>query len=253
MRTPLIAGNWKMNNNIAESMKLVNDLNNLMQDVNNNVEVLVCTPYTALYSIKQLLNNSKIKIGAQNMHYENSGAYTGEISPLMLKEIGVDYVIIGHSERRQYFNETDDTVNKKLISAINHDIKPILCVGETLEQREKKEQESTVEKQIINAYKGISTDDAEKIVVAYEPIWAIGTGRTATSSQANEMASFIRKTIEKLYSKDMAEKVIIQYGGSVKADNTAEIMGQNDIDGALVGGASLKADEFIKIIKNAMK
>ncbi len=253
MRTPLIAGNWKMNNNIAESMKLVNDLNNLMQDVNNNVEVLVCTPFTALYSIKQLLNNSKIKIGAQNMHYENNGAFTGEISPLMLKEIGVDYVIIGHSERRQYFNETDDTVNKKLISAINHSIKPILCVGETLEQREKGEQESTVEKQIINAYKGISADDAAKIVVAYEPVWAIGTGRTATSNQANEMASFIRKIIETLYSKDMSEKVIIQYGGSVKADNTAEIMGQNDIDGALVGGASLKADEFIKIIKNAMK
>lgn len=247
MRTPLIAGNWKMNNNIVESLDLVNNLMQLTKD-SNRVEVLVCSPFTSLFSIKQILKNTNIKLGAQNMHYEENGAYTGEISPLMLKDIGVDYVIIGHSERRQYFNETDETVNKKLNAALKFGIKPILCVGETLEQRESKIEKETVKNQIINALKNIEKEDAENIVIAYEPIWAIGTGKTATSLEANEMASFIRDTFAQIYSNELSEHLVILYGGSVKGDNASEIMEQSDIDGALVGGASLKAEEFIKII-----
>ena len=252
MRTPLIAGNWKMNNNIEESLKLVESLIKLTTTINNSVDILICPPFTALYPIKKLLNGSNIKLGAQNMHFENFGAYTGEISAKMLENIGVDYVIIGHSERRQYFNETDETVNKKLKVAINYGIKPILCVGETLEQREIGEEEFTVKNQIINDLTGIVPEDAMKIVIAYEPIWAIGTGRTATSSQANEMASFIRNTIEELYTTEISQNIIIQYGGSVNGGNASEIMNQSDIDGALVGGASLKAEEFIRIINNSM-
>lgn len=252
MRTPLIAGNWKMNNNINDSLKLIKELNSLTSDINDNIGILVCPPFTALYAVKQALSNKKIKLGAQNMHYESSGAYTGEISPEMLRDLGVEYVIIGHSERRQFFFETDDTVNKKLKAASRYDIKPILCVGETPEQREKGEQEATVKRQIYNALNGISAEDAVKVIIAYEPIWAIGTGKNATSCQANEMATFIRNTFKELYSAEASQNVIIQYGGSVKADNAAEILIQSDIDGALVGGASLKADEFIKIIKGAM-
>jgi len=252
MRTPLIAGNWKMNNNIEESLKLVETLISLTTTINNSVDILICPPFTALYPIKKLLNGSNIKLGAQNMHFENFGAYTGEISAKMLENIGVDYVIIGHSERRQYFNETDETVNKKLKVAINYGIKPILCVGETLEQREIGKEEFTVKNQIINDLTGIVPEDAMKIVIAYEPIWAIGTGRTATSSQANEMASFIRNTIEELYTTEISQNIIIQYGGSVNGGNASEIMNQSDIDGALVGGASLKAEEFIRIINNSM-
>lgn len=252
MRTPLIAGNWKMNNNIVESIDLVNNLIQLTKG-SNNVEVLVCSPFTSLYSIKQILKNTNIKLGAQNMHYEENGAYTGEISPLMLNDIGVDYVIIGHSERRQYFNEIDETVNKKLKAALKHGIKPILCVGETLEQRESKIEKVTVKNQIINAFKDIEKEDAENVVIAYEPIWAIGTGKTATSFEANEMASFIRYVFAEIYSKERSEHVIILYGGSVKGSNASEIMEQSDIDGALVGGASLKSEEFIKIINYEQK
>jgi len=252
MRTPLIAGNWKMNNNIEESLKLVETLISLTATINNSVNILVCPPFTALYPIKQLLNGSNIKLGAQNMHFENFGAYTGEISAKMLEDIGVEYVIIGHSERRQYFNESDETVNKKLKTAIKYGIKPILCVGETLEQRENSEEEFTVKKQIVSDLLGITPEDAMKIAIAYEPIWAIGTGLTATSAQANEMASFIRNTIEELYTTEISQNIIIQYGGSVNGGNASEIMNQSDIDGALVGGASLKAEEFIKIINNSM-
>lgn len=251
MRIKLIAGNWKMNNNVSESLKLINDLNDLIKDDIKN-EILVCPPFTALYSVKQKLEGSILKLGAQNMHYDNSGAYTGEISPLMLKEIGVGFVIIGHSERRQYFNETDILVNMKLKAALANSIKPILCVGETLDQRENNMQHETVKNQLVNALNGIDENDVMNVVVAYEPIWAIGTGRTATSIQANEMASFIRDTIKSLYTADISQKILILYGGSVKGSNAKELMGQSDIDGALVGGASLKAEEFVNIIKNAM-
>lgn len=248
MRIPLIAGNWKMNNNIHESLLLVNNLIQLSSDFNNDVEVLVCAPFTALYSLNKLLSDSNIKLGAQNMHYNEKGAFTGEISPLMLKEIGVEYVIVGHSERRQYFNETDESVNKKLKTSFIFGIKPILCIGETLEQRENKIEKAIVENQIINAFKDIKAEDAVKVVIAYEPIWAIGTGKTATSEEANEMASFIRNVIKKLYNEELSKQVIVLYGGSVKGENASEFINKSDIDGALVGGASLNAEEFIRII-----
>jgi triosephosphate isomerase len=252
MRKTLIAGNWKMNNDVEQSLKLVESLIELSNIFDENVDVLICPAYTSLYAVKQAINGTKIKIGAQNMHFEDKGAYTGEVSPVMLKNIGIEYVIIGHSERRQYFSETDEIVNKKLKSALKYDIIPILCVGETLEQREEKKEKETVKNQIIKAFKDIEPSDAKKITVAYEPIWAIGTGINATNEQANEMASFIRKCISEIYDNVFADKIIIQYGGSVKGDNAKDLLSQTDIDGALVGGASLKADEFLKIINYAM-
>jgi len=246
MRKPLIAGNWKMNNNIDESLKLVSILKK--SSMNENVDVLICPPLTALFAVDEALKGSNIKLGAQNMHYEGCGAYTGEVSPAMLKDFNVEYVIIGHSERRQYFNETDELINKKLIAAIKFHIKPILCVGESLEQRQLKNEKTIVKNQMVNAMRDIEKADAENIVVAYEPIWAIGTGITATSQQANEMAAFIRNSASEIYDDDIAENMIILYGGSVKGSNASEIMSKSDIDGALVGGASLKGDEFLKII-----
>lgn len=246
MRKPLIAGNWKMNNDVEEGLKLARVLKS--SDLDNNVDVLICPPFTSLYAIIDELKNSSIKVGAQNMHFEDDGAFTGEISPSMLKNMGVEYVIIGHSERRQHFGETDIIVNKKIKAALHNDLKPILCVGESLEQREMGFEKETVRNQLINDLEGIKEDDSLNIVVAYEPIWAIGTGKTATSEQANEMSSFIRSVLSNIFTKEYSENMIIQYGGSVKASNAYEIMSQSDIDGALVGGASLKADEFIKIV-----
>lgn len=246
MRKPIIAGNWKMHNTIEEGIKLVREIKNVAE--NTDVEVVVCVPFTSLNEIKKELDGSKVKLGAQNMHWEEKGAYTGEISPVMLKEIGIDYVIIGHSERRQYFNETDETVNKKVISALKHGIRPIICVGETLEQREKNIEKDVVSKQIIKALENVSAEDMLNIVIAYEPIWAIGTGRTASSKDANDMIFFIRETIKDKYGVDISEEVRIQYGGSVKPHNITELMNEPDIDGALVGGASLKAEDFINIV-----
>ncbi len=248
MRIPLIAGNWKMNNNIEEGLKLTKCLIEFSNSFNMDREILICAPFTSLYSLKSILNGTKIKLGAQNMHNEENGAYTGEVSPLMLKDIGIDYVIIGHSERRQYFNETDEFLNKKIKSALKHGIKPILCVGETLEQREANIEKETVKSQIINDFKDIDASSFKDITVAYEPIWAIGTGKTATSEQAQEMILHIRNVIKELYNDKVSEIVRILYGGSVKASNTNEIMSKPDIDGVLVGGASLKAEEFIGII-----
>lgn len=248
MRIPLIAGNWKMNNTIEEAKQLAKSLVEFSNNFDKDREILICAPFTALYALKTVLKGSKIKLGAQNMHCEDSGAYTGEISPLMLKEIGVDYVLVGHSERRQYFNENDEFLNKKIKSALKHGIKPILCVGETLKQREANVEKETVKTQIINGFKGIDASSFDNIAVAYEPVWAIGTGKTATSEQAQEMILHIRNVIKELYSEKISESIRIQYGGSVKASNTAEIMAKPDIDGALVGGASLKAEEFIGII-----
>jgi len=247
MRIPIIAGNWKMHKNINEAIELVNQIKNITNDT--EVEVVVCAPFTALYEIKQQINGTKLKLGAQNMHWEEKGAYTGEISPLMLEDIGVEFVIIGHSERRQYFNETDATVNKKIKAALKHNLKPIVCVGETLSQKESGNEEEVVKKQIINGFEGINAKDVANIVIAYEPIWAIGTGKTASSDDANKMISFIRGLFEDLYGIDISEEIRIQYGGSVKPANVTEIMNQSDIDGALVGGASLKAEDFIELIK----
>lgn len=243
-RKKLIAGNWKMNCDVEESLNLARKLSS--SEFNNDVDVLVCPPFTSLYTVIQELKNSSIKVGAQNMHFEDNGAFTGEVSPVMLKNMGVEYVIIGHSERRQHFGETDQTINKKIKACLKHGLKPILCVGESLEQREAGVEKETVRAQLIKDLDGVT--EGLKIVVAYEPIWAIGTGKTATSAQANEMASFIRTVLGNIYTVDIANNIIIQYGGSVKASNTKEIMLQSDIDGALVGGASLNADEFTKIV-----
>lgn len=245
MRTPIIAGNWKMNNNIEESLQLVNGIKENTLD--KNVEAVICVPFTDLKDVKEAIKDTDIKLGAQNMHFEESGAYTGEISASMLKEIGVDFCIIGHSERRQYFNETDETVNKKIKTAIKHNIKPIVCVGETLEQKEANKERQIVGSQIEGAFKEIKSEDVTNIVVAYEPIWAIGTGKTASSEDAENMIAFIRETINTLYG-DTSEKVRIQYGGSVKPTNVAELMAKEGIDGALVGGASLKAEDFAKLV-----
>lgn len=246
MRKPIIAGNWKMNNTIGQAKSFINGI--LQIKLNENVEAVLCVPFTAIETAKKLTEGSDIKIGAQNLHWEESGAFTGEISPLMLRELGTDYVIIGHSERRQYFCETDYTVNKKLKSALDHDMTPIICVGETLEQREQGIHLDLVKEQVAKAFESVKAEDSVKAVVAYEPIWAIGTGRTASSEQANEMCSLVRKTLEEIYDKDTAAAIRIQYGGSVKPENIKELMSMGDIDGALVGGASLKANDFGKLV-----
>ena len=246
MRKPIIAGNWKMNKTIKEAVELVKDIKS--GDRDDNVEAVLCVPFTNLMEVKREIEGTNIKLGAQNMHWEDSGAFTGEISPLMLKEIGIDYVIIGHSERRQYFNETDDTVNKKVKTALKYDINPIVCVGETLEERESEKEKEVVKAQVLKALEDIEEKDIESIVIAYEPIWAIGTGKTASNKDANYIISFIRETIGNKYSKDISEKIRIQYGGSVKPANISELMDESDIDGALVGGASLKSEDFLKLI-----
>ncbi|HHV39091.1 MAG TPA: triose-phosphate isomerase [Tepidimicrobium sp.] len=246
MRLPIIAGNWKMNNSISESIKLIEEIKNHVLD--KGVEAVVCAPYTSLNEVKKALEGTDIRLGAQNMHWEESGAYTGEISPAMLKEIGVDYCIVGHSERRQYFNESDDTVNRKVRTALKYGIKPILCVGETLEEREAGEEEKVVKKQVLKALEDVKKDDIADVVIAYEPIWAIGTGKTASSDDANNMCNFIRNIIGNKYDEAAKERIRIQYGGSVKPNTIKELMAKEDVDGALVGGASLIAEDFVSLI-----
>ena len=248
MRRKIIAGNWKMNMLPNEAMSFINELEPYAK--NAKCEIILCVPYTDLFYSLLTAQNTNIKIGAQNMHWEEAGAYTGEIAPNMLKCINVEYVIIGHSERRQYFAETDETVNKKIKSALKHELNPILCVGETMKQRELGLEEEVIKQQIIGALEGITKEQAEKIVIAYEPIWAIGTGKVATKDDANNMIKLIRKEIELLYNKEVANNVSILYGGSVNKNNSKELFETSDIDGALVGGASLKVDEFNEIIKS---
>ena len=248
MRRKIIAGNWKMNMLPNEAMSFINELEPYAK--NAECEIILCVPYTDLFYSLLTAQNTNIKIGAQNMHWEECGAYTGEISPNMLKCINVEYVIIGHSERRQYFAETDETVNKKIKSALKHELNPILCVGETLKQRELGLEEEVIKQQIIGALEEIPKEQVEKIVIAYEPIWAIGTGKVATKDDANNMIKLIRKEIELLYNNEISNNVSILYGGSVNKNNSKELFETSDIDGALVGGASLKLDEFNEIIKN---
>ena len=246
MRRKVIAGNWKMNMLPADTINFIEGLAPLVKDSEN--EVILCVPYTDLFYALLTAQNTNIKIGAQNMHWKEKGAYTGEISGQMLKSIGVEYVIIGHSERRQYFAETDETVNLKVKSALENNLKPIICVGETLEQRENGTMFDVVAKQLDKCIDGILGDDLKRnIVIAYEPIWAIGTGKTASSEDANKMCHFIRKAIETKYGASVSERVRILYGGSVKPSNASEILNMEDIDGALVGGASLKND-FVAIV-----
>ena len=246
MRKKVIAGNWKMNMLPDATIRFIDELTPLVKDTQS--EVILCVPYTDLFYALLTAQNTNIKIGAQNMHWEERGAYTGEISAPMLKSIGVEYVIIGHSERRQYFNETDESVNKKIKAAFKYELNPIVCVGETLEERENGEAIKKVTDQVMLALDGLTEKQVENTIIAYEPIWAIGTGKTATSDDANEMAKAIRQKITNLYGQNTAERVIIQYGGSVKASNSKELFSTSDIDGALVGGASLKSDEFEKIV-----
>ena len=246
MRRKVIAGNWKMNMLPNEAINFITELAPLVKDTQN--EVILCVPYTDLFYALLHVQGTNIKIGAQNMHWETSGAYTGEVSAQMLKSIGVEYVIIGHSERRQYFAETDETVNKKIKKALETGLKPILCVGETLEQRETGITEQIITNQVEKAFNEISADDLDKIIIAYEPIWAIGTGKTATKEDANNTIMQIRKKVAEMYGQNEANRVIIQYGGSVKSSNAKELFEMSDIDGGLVGGASLKAEEFSKIV-----
>lgn len=248
MRTPIIAGNWKMYKTVEEAVSLVKELKNSLSDV-ENCEVVVCPPFTALYAVKVELNGSNIKLGAQNCYFEDEGAFTGEVSPVMLKSLGVDYVVIGHSERRGYFNESDELINRKAKALLAKGLKPIICVGESLEQREAGETESLVKKQVFRDLDGIDASQIKNVVIAYEPIWAIGTGKTATCEEANRVIALIRATVEEMYSIKEASEIRIQYGGSVKPETAKELMSQSDIDGALVGGASLKADSFTKIVK----
>ena len=246
MRKKVIAGNWKMNMLPDETIKFIEELTPLVKDTNN--EVILCVPYTDLFYALLTAQNTNIKIGAQNMHFEEKGAYTGEVSGKMLKAINVEYIIIGHSERRQYFNETDETVNKKIKAAFNYGLKPIVCVGETLEERESGKTTDIITKQTELALEGLTEEQVENTIIAYEPIWAIGTGKTATSEDANNSIKEIRNKIAEIYGQDTASRVIIQYGGSVKSTNAKELFEMSDIDGGLVGGASLKAEEFSKIV-----
>ncbi len=246
MRKKVIAGNWKMNMLPNEAIQMITELAPMVKDTEN--EVILCVPYTDLFYSLLTAQETNIKIGAQNMHFEESGAYTGEVSGKMLKSIGVEYVIIGHSERRQYFNETDETVNKKVKAAFTNSLKPIVCVGETLEQREAGNAFEIITMQTQKALDGLTGEQVANTIIAYEPIWAIGTGKTATSEDANEAIKKIREKIQEIYGQNISERVIIQYGGSMKPANAKELLEMSDIDGGLIGGASLKAEDFAKIV-----
>ena len=246
MRKKVIAGNWKMNKLPNEAIAFIEELTPLVKNTEN--EVVLCVPYTNLFYSLLIAQNTNIKIGAQNMHWESNGAYTGEVSAEMLKSIGVEYVIIGHSERRQHFAETDETVNKKVKKALQIGLNPIVCVGETLEQREQGKTLEIITNQTRLALEGLTEEQVANTIIAYEPIWAIGTGKTATAEDANNAIKEIRNEIAKNYGQNTANRVIIQYGGSVKASNAEELFTMSDIDGGLVGGASLEAGEFSKIV-----
>jgi triosephosphate isomerase len=251
MRKKVIAGNWKMNNDLIQSRDLIIKLIEGLQNKSFNCDVIICPPFTSLSEAENLIKNTSIKLGAQNMYFEENGAFTGEVSAPMLKSAGCDYVIIGHSERRTIFGETNQVINKKLKKAFSSGLKPIFCIGETLEEREQNITNQIIERQVVEGLKDITEANLETLIIAYEPVWAIGTGKTASPAQAEEVHAFIRNLIGKNYSPSSAEKIIIQYGGSVKPENAKELLSQIDIDGALVGGACLKADSFIKIIEAA--
>lgn len=245
MRKKIVAGNWKMNMTPAKSVELINSLKNEINTT--DVEVVVCPPFVCLPAVLEAVKGTNIGVGAQNMHFEESGAFTGEIAPSMLVELGVKYVVIGHSERRQYFAETDETVNKKVLKAIEHNLVPIICVGESLEEREQGVTIDLVRLQTKVALKDVKAEDAKNVVIAYEPIWAIGTGKTATSAQAEEVCAAIRTVVGEVYGQEVADAVRVQYGGSVNGGNANELFNMGNIDGGLVGGASLKP-EFASIV-----
>ncbi|MBO7543610.1 triose-phosphate isomerase [bacterium] len=248
MRTPVIAGNWKMNKTVAEAVALASEIKEKVAGV-ENVKIIVCPVFTAVKSVADVLKGTNVKVGAQDMYWETSGAYTGEVSGEMLLEAGAEYVIIGHSERRQYFGETNETVNKKLKKALSIGLKPIVCIGETLADRESGATEAVVEKQVREGFVGLTAEEMKGTIIAYEPVWAIGTGKTATAEQAEAVHAFVRSLISQIWDKETADAVVIQYGGSMKPENVASLLAQPDIDGGLIGGAALKADSFEKLVK----
>lgn len=249
MRTPIIAGNWKMFKTVEQSVSFIEEVKGKAEV--EGVESVICAPFTSLPALVEAVKGTSLKVGAQNMHWEDSGAYTGEISGEMLQALGVDYVIIGHSERRAYFAETDETVNKKVHAAFKYGITPIVCVGENLEEREAGKTKDVCKVQTEAALEGLSSEQVAKVVIAYEPIWAIGTGKSSTAEDANDVISYIRELVADKYGREAADKIRIQYGGSVKPNNIREFMGQADIDGALVGGASLEPASYIELVKGA--
>lgn len=248
MRRKIIAGNWKMNNDFSEAQNLITKINSGLSGKKLDADVIICPPFTSLSEANSLIKNTPIKLGAQNMYFEDEGAFTGEISAKMLKSVGCEFVILGHSERRAIFQETDNLINKKIKKALDSGLKPIFCIGETLEQREKNITNQIIKSQLNEGLKDLTKNNLENIIIAYEPVWAIGTGKNATPDQAEEVHQFIRNWICDNFSKEISEKIIIQYGGSVKPENAKELLSQKNIDGALVGGASLKAESFIGII-----
>lgn len=249
MRKQIIAGNWKMHTDLAEATILVEGIKAALTEGEVSREVVVCPPFTGLSTVADLIEDPEVRLGAQNMYFEPKGAFTGEVSPLMLTDVGCHYVILGHSERREYFGETDALINQKIKAAFQYDLIPILCVGESLAQREANETQTFINSQLTAGLADLTAEQVSQMVIAYEPIWAIGTGKTATAEQAGEVCTAIRAKVAELFDKETAEVLRIQYGGSVKGSNAQEILSQLDIDGALVGGASLKADDFMAIIK----
>ncbi len=251
LRKAVIAGNWKMNKTPSEAKALLNEIAPLVKDA--DCEVVACVPYVDLTTAVEAVKGTNIKIGAENAHWEEKGAFTGEISTGMLKEVGVEYVVLGHSERRQYFGETDETVNKRTKAVLKAGLKPIVCVGELLWERECNITEEVIARQIKLDFYDVTAEDMKNVVIAYEPVWAIGTGKTATADQAEEVCAFIRATLAKLYSKEVADGVTIQYGGSMNDGNAAELLSKEDVDGGLIGGASLVAEKFAAIVSAASK
>ena len=249
IRKPLIAGNWKMNKTISEALELANGIKRSCLDLTESVDIVLCPPFTALSEVAEVLTDSDIKLGAQDMHWQESGAYTGEISAVMLKDLGCSFVIIGHSERRQYFGETNEAVNKKIKAALKLDLSPIVCMGETLQERQKDKTFDVVRNHTEGALVDIDAKDMLKVTVAYEPVWAIGTGVNAKPEQAEVVQEFIRDLIEKRYNREVSETIRILYGGSIKPENFKDLIAQQDLDGGLVGGASLEIDSFVKIVK----
>lgn len=252
MRRPIITGNWKMNETIDQSLDLVTKLKSEVAEV-NDVDIVVCPPFTSLFAVGKAIRGANIFLGAQDIYWEEKGAYTGEVSPGMLTNVGCQYVIIGHSERRHLFGEANQSVNRKVKAALKFGLTPIMCVGERLEERERRVTEGVVREHITRGLESLSKEEVLKMVIAYEPVWAIGTGKTATPDQAQEVHSFIRRLLGELYNEVIASQIRIQYGGSVKPDNISDLMRQEDIDGALVGGASLDARSFAQIIKYEMR
>lgn len=252
MRRYVIAGNWKMYMGVTSSQELVNLLKRDLYDI-ENIDIVVCPPFVLLSNISDMLVSSNISLGGQNLYWEKEGAFTGEVSASMLKDVGCKYVIIGHSERRQYFGENNETVNKKIKSALGVSLVPIVCVGENLSERESGKTFEVIKSHVLGAFNGFTPEDVKKCIIAYEPVWAIGTGKVATGAQAQEVHKFIRNLIKESFGEEVSSQIIIQYGGSVKPDNIEELIAQEDIDGGLIGGASLKADSFAKIVKIAAK